>query len=66
MFTEKDLMNKTITGISVDGYGVTLITKDGLKFEYSASDGGYSCWSIEQTNRAARYGNTSTGRKEGR
>lgn len=43
---EKDLMNKTIASIEIDGFGVNLITQDGVALSYNASDGGYSCWDI--------------------
>ena len=42
----KYLENKTIKEISVDGYGVYIIFTDGTEFVYGASDGGYSDWSI--------------------
>lgn len=42
----KDLINKTISDITINGYEVTITTKDGLVLQYGASDGGYSTWEI--------------------
>ena len=42
----KDLIGKTIQEIEITGYGITLITTDGIRLEYGASDGGYSSWEI--------------------
>ena len=41
----EDFVGKTIKRISVDGYGVELITDDGCRLDYGASDGGYSSFS---------------------
>ena len=41
---ELNLIGKTIKSIDVTGYGIVIITKDGYRFEYDASDGGYSSW----------------------
>lgn len=38
----EDFVGKTIKRIAVDGYGVELITEDGCRLDYAASDGGYS------------------------
>lgn len=46
--TEKDLLNKTIKEIEVNGYGINLTTEDGMVLDYSASDGGYSCWEVNR------------------
>ena len=43
---EKDLINKIITSIKIDGYGITMTTKDGIVLNFGASDGGYSYWEI--------------------
>lgn len=40
------LINKTIMDIEVDGFGVNIVFTDGSKFYYSASDGGFSAWSL--------------------
>lgn len=39
---KKILIGKTIKAVELDGYGVKLRFTDGSKFEYDASDGGYS------------------------
>lgn len=44
----KDLIGKTIQEIEVNGYEVIIITTDGIRLEYGASDGGYSNWGISQ------------------
>ena len=44
----KDLIGKTIQEIEITGYGITLVTTDGMRLEYNASDGGYSSWTIEK------------------
>lgn len=46
MFNEKDLINKTISDIEIDGYGIRMTTTDGLILDYEASDGGCSLWDI--------------------
>lgn len=38
------LIGKTIKAIVVTGYNVEIETEDGFKFNYDASDGGYSSW----------------------
>lgn len=43
-----ELIGETICAISIDGDGVFLETDGGYKLHYDASDGGYSCWSIEK------------------
>jgi len=43
---ESILIGKTIERISVDGFDVEIVFTDGTVFEYSSSDGGYSCWNI--------------------
>lgn len=48
---EKDLIGKTIENIEIDGYGIEMRFTDGTVFEYSASDGGYSCWDISKGSR---------------
>lgn len=40
------LQGKVIKSIEIDGNGIELVTEDGYCLEYSASDGGYSCWDI--------------------
>ena len=44
----KDLIGKTIQEIEINGYGITLVTTDGIRLEYGASDGGYSSWNISK------------------
>ena len=39
-------MVDTVLNIDKDGYGIEMRFTDGIVFEYSASDGGYSCWDI--------------------
>lgn len=46
MFTKKDLINKTISEVEIDGFGIRITTTDGLILDYEASDGGYSLWDI--------------------
>ena len=43
---EKDLINKTIEKIDIDGYGIEIRFSDGTEFVYNASDAGYSTWDI--------------------
>lgn len=45
---ERELIGKTISKIEIDGYGITIVTKDGYLLEYYASDGGYSSYEITQ------------------
>ena len=42
----KILIGKTIKEVEVNGYGITLVTTDGIRLVYNASDGGYSSWVI--------------------
>lgn len=42
--TNMFLVGKTIKKANVSGHVVVLEFDDGSKFDYSASDGGYSCW----------------------
>lgn len=42
----EDFVGKTIRWISVDGYGVELLTEDGCRLGYDASDGGMSDYSV--------------------
>lgn len=41
---EKNLIGKTIKTAKIDGYSVLLRFTDGSRFEYEASDGGYSTY----------------------
>lgn len=43
---DEKIIGKTIKKATVDGYEVTLEFTDGEVFEYSASDGGYSCFGL--------------------
>lgn len=42
--TNKRLEGRTIVKAVVNGHGITLVLDNGERFEYHASDGGYSCW----------------------
>ena len=46
--SDKDLIGKTIQEIEINGYGITIVTADGIRLEYGASDGGYSSWDINK------------------
>ena len=45
------LVGKTVASADVSGYAVRLKFTDGTEFDYNASDGGYSCWSVEKDGR---------------
>jgi len=45
---QKQLIGKTISSADIDGFGITLIFTDGTKFDYEASDGGYSTFSLSK------------------
>lgn len=47
--TNNFLKDKIIKSAKVDGFGMILEFTDGSKFEYEASDGGYSLFQIIQT-----------------
>lgn len=40
----EELIGKTIVSAEVDGFSIELIFDDGSKFNYFASDGGYSTY----------------------
>lgn len=42
----KRLIGKTIKTAKIDGYSVQLRFTDGSRFEYDASDGGYSTYDL--------------------
>ena len=44
------LVGKTIRKANVSGHGVVLEFEDGTNLDYSASDGGYSCWGLHIAN----------------
>ena len=44
------LAGKTIKKADVSGHRVVLDFEDGSRLDYSASDGGYSCWSKLRAN----------------
>ena len=44
--SEADLIGKTITEVSINGYCVLMTVDDGTTLYYDASDGGYSMWEI--------------------
>lgn len=45
---KKALLGKKIKEIHIDGYGIEIITEDNLRFEYNATDGGYSSYGVEK------------------
>lgn len=49
--TNAALAGKTVASADVSGHAVRLKFTDGTKFDYDASDGGYSCWSVEKDGR---------------
>ena len=49
--TNAALLGKTVMSADVNGVGVRIKFTDGTVFDYSASDGGYSCWSVERNGR---------------
>lgn len=48
--TNKRLVGRTIVKADVNGHGITLVFDNGVRFEYDASDGGYSCWGFHDGN----------------
>ena len=46
--TNAAILGKTVMSADVNGFGVRIKFTDGTVFDYSASDGGYSCWSVER------------------
>ena len=46
-WTAEKLEGKTIKTAEVTGGMIRMEFTDGTKFSYDASDGGYSCWSVE-------------------
>ena len=57
-FMPNRMIGHTIEKLEVSGYGITLVTDNGLRFEYEASDGGYSTWYTyeEETNNVNNKG----------
>lgn len=49
--TSAALVGKTVMSADVSGYDVRIRFTDGTVFDYSASDAGYSCWSVERNGR---------------
>lgn len=49
--TNVALLGKTVMSADVNGFDVRIKFTDGTVFDYSASDGGYSCWSVERNGR---------------
>lgn len=47
------LLGKTVMSADVNGHGVCIVFTDGTTFDYSASDGGYSCWTVKKNVRQA-------------
>lgn len=50
----EELLGKEIIGASVDGFGVELTLSDGTVFNYEASDGGMSTWSVSKKEHMMR------------
>lgn len=44
--TEKDMIGKRIEKIEITGDSVWIVLEDGTCLDYTASDNGYSCWTI--------------------
>lgn len=51
MNEEEQLIGRTIINAEIDGFGITLEFDDGSRFEYSASDGGYSRYEFISANQ---------------
>lgn len=49
--TNKRLVGRTILQADVNGHGMTLVLDNGVRLEYFASDGGYSCWELCEGNK---------------
>ena len=49
--TNVALLGKTVMSADVNGFGMRIKFTDGTVFDYSASDDGYSCWSVERNGR---------------
>lgn len=49
--TNERLAGQTIVKASVSGHGITLVFDNGVRFEYDASDGGYSCWAFHDGDK---------------
>lgn len=45
---ENALIGAVIIDAEVDGYRIRLVLDNGKTFYYEATDGGYSCWDIEE------------------
>lgn len=46
--TNAALVGKTVKSADVNGHGVRIKFADGTVFDYIATDGGYSCWSVKK------------------
>ena len=49
--TSQKIVGKTIGKAEITGHGVDLWFTDGTVLNYSASDGGYSSWSVKDNNK---------------
>lgn len=49
--TNAALISKTVMSADVNSHAVRIRFTDGTVFDYSASDGGYSCWSVQKNGR---------------
>ena len=47
---ESMVINKTISDIDVDGFGIDILFTDGTRFCYNASDGGCSTYEFTITS----------------
>ena len=46
------IVGKTVKSADVNGHWMQIEFADGTVFDYNATDGGYSCWSIEKNWRS--------------
>lgn len=44
--TREALIGRIIKDVEIDGFGIRIELLGGKILDYSASDGGYSCWEI--------------------
>lgn len=58
--TNNSLIGRTIVNANVNGHGITLDLDNGVRLEYHASDGGYSCWEFVQFKREGSGKTTRT------
>lgn len=46
--TNAAIVGKTVKSADVNGHGVRIEFADGTVFDYIATDGGHSCWSVKK------------------